>query len=55
MKSHNTASSGTLCVGAQGDFVVNAGSRFQVLDEEQLLVTRVIAVGVVRIDRESRL
>jgi len=42
MTSHDPASSGTLRVGAKDDFVLNAGSWFQVLDEKQLLVTRVI-------------
>jgi hypothetical protein len=42
MTSHDSASSGTLRVGAKDDFVLNTGSWFQVLDDEQLLVTCVI-------------
>ncbi len=42
MTSRDPASSGTLRVGVRDDFVLNAGSWFQILDEEQLLVTHVI-------------
>ena len=40
MTTPNPASSGTLCVGAKDDFVLDAGSWFQIHDEQQLLVTR---------------
>jgi hypothetical protein len=35
-----------LCVGVKDDFVLDAGSWFQILDEEQLFVTRITPPGV---------
>ena len=42
MTTPDPASSGTLRVGVKDGFVLDAGSWFQILDEEQLLVTRII-------------
>ncbi len=46
MTTPDPASSGMLRVGVKDDFVLDAGCWFQILDEEQLLVTRITPPGV---------
>ena len=46
MTTPDPASSGMLRVGVNDDFVLDAGSWFQILDEEQLSVTRITPPGV---------